>query len=59
MIFTVVFEGTSVSCSSPRCVQRLLALGWRLADPDQTEALLRALEEEEDLRDPDAFVHSG
>jgi hypothetical protein len=43
----VNFEGESISCSSPRCIQRLLGLGWRLADPSQAESLLQALEAEE------------
>lgn len=47
MVFKVKFEGESISCSSPRCIQRLLGLGWRLADPSQAEPLLQALEAEE------------
>ncbi len=47
MVFKVTFEEQSISCSSPRCIQRLLSHGWRLADPSQTEDLLRALEAEE------------
>ena len=47
MVFKVNFEGESISCSSPRCIQRLLSQGWRLADPSQTEDLLQALEAEE------------
>ena len=47
MVFKVNFEGESISCSSPRCIQRLLSQGWRLADPYQTEDLLQALEAEE------------
>lgn len=47
MVFKVLFEGESVVCSSPRCIQLLLNHGWRLADPAQTEDLLKALEAEE------------
>jgi hypothetical protein len=47
MVFKVLFEGESVVCSSPRCIQLLLHHGWRLADPAQTEHLLKALEAEE------------
>lgn len=47
MVFKVLFEGESVVCSSPRCIQLLLHQGWRLADPAQTEHLLNALEAEE------------
>ena len=47
MVFKVLFEGESVVCSSPRCIQLLLHQGWRLADPAQTEHLLEALEAEE------------
>jgi hypothetical protein len=47
MVLKVSFDGESISCSSPRCIQRLLSQGWRLADPSQTEDLLQALEAEE------------
>lgn len=47
MIFKVRLDGESIACSSPRCVQRLLAQGWQLADPTQTDALLEALRREE------------
>jgi len=47
MVFKVNFEGESISCSSPRCIQRLLSQGWRLAEPSQTEDLLQSLEAEE------------
>jgi hypothetical protein len=47
MVFKVSFDGESISCSSPRRIQRLLSQGWRLADPSQTEDLLQALEAEE------------
>jgi hypothetical protein len=47
MLFTVDFDGESISCSSPRCIQRLLSQGWRLAEPSQTEDLLQSLEAEE------------
>jgi hypothetical protein len=47
MVFSVNFEGESIFCSSPRCIQRLLNQGWRLADPSQTDDLLRSLEAEE------------
>ena len=47
VVFKVVFDGESIVCSSPRCVQNLLSQGWRLADPEQTEDLLKALEAEE------------
>lgn len=48
MVFKVNFDGESISCSSARCIQRLLSQGWQLADPVQTEDLLRLLEEEEE-----------
>ena len=57
MLFRVNFEGETNSCSSPRCIQRLLSLGWRLADPSQTEDLLDALEDEEPL-EPGIVLHS-
>ncbi len=47
MVFRVGFDGELISCSSARCIQRLLSLGWRLADSSQTEDLLQALEAEE------------
>jgi hypothetical protein len=49
MLFRVDFEGETIACSSPRCIQRLLSLGWQLADPSQAEDLLDALEDEEPL----------
>jgi hypothetical protein len=55
-IFAVSFEGESISCSSPRCIQRLLGLGWRLADPSQTEDLLLALEADE-MAVPSEVLH--
>jgi hypothetical protein len=48
MVFKVKFDGESISCSSARCIQRLLSQGWQLADPAQTEDLLRSLEAEEE-----------
>lgn len=56
MIFKVHFDGESIACSSPRCIERLLGQGWRLADPDQTEDLLQALRAEE-LAEPEGAVH--
>jgi hypothetical protein len=56
MLFTVDFDGESISCSSPRCIQRLLSQGWQLADPSQTEDLLQALEAEE-LAEPGEVLH--
>jgi hypothetical protein len=47
MLFKVNFDGESISCSSPRCIQRLQSHGWRLAEPSQTEDLLQALEAQE------------
>ena len=47
MVFKVSFDDGSISCSSARCIQRLLSQGWRLADPSRTEDLLQALEAEE------------
>lgn len=58
MVFKVNFEGESISCSSPRCIQRLLSHGWRLADPSQNEDLLQALEAE-DLAEPGEVLHPG
>lgn len=57
MVFKVNFEGVSISCSSPRCIQRLLSQGWRLADPSQTEDLLQSLEAEE-LAEEGEALHS-
>ena len=51
MLFKVDLEGESIFCSSPRCIKRLLGLGWRLADPSQTEDLLEALKAEESAGD--------
>jgi hypothetical protein len=51
MVFKVILEGESVSCSSPRCIQRLLSQGWRLADPSQTEDLIQSLQAEELARE--------
>ncbi len=48
MVFKVNFDGESISCSSASCIQRLLSQGWQLADPAQTEDLLRSLGEEEE-----------
>jgi hypothetical protein len=56
MVFKVTFEEESISCSSPRCIERLLSQGWRLADLEQTEELLRALEAEE-LAEQDQAPH--
>ena len=47
MVFKVIFDGESIVCSSPRCILTLLSQGWRLADPEQTEDLIKALEAEE------------
>jgi hypothetical protein len=47
MLFKLDLEGESIFCSSPRSIKRLLNLGWRLADPSQTENLLQALKAEE------------
>ena len=58
MVFKVNFEGESASCSSPRCIQRLLSQGWRLADSSQTEDLLQALEAEE-LAETVEVLHPG
>jgi hypothetical protein len=57
MLFRVDLEGETISCSSPRCIQRLLSLGWRLADPSQIEDLLGALEGEEPVK-PGEVLHS-
>jgi hypothetical protein len=46
-LFEVSLEGESVFCSSPRCVHGLLSQGWQLADPAQTDELVRSLEREE------------
>jgi hypothetical protein len=54
-VFAVSFDGESISCSSPRCIRRLLGLGWRLADPSQTEDLLQALEAEEQAQRGEAL----
>jgi len=56
MVFRVHFEGESISCSSARCIQRLLSLGWQLADSSQTDDLLRALEREE-IEGPGELLH--
>jgi hypothetical protein len=56
MVFKVNFEGDSISCSSPRRVQKLLSQGWRLADPSQTEDLLQSLEAEEPA-EPGEVLH--
>jgi hypothetical protein len=47
MVFKVTFDGESIVCSSPRCIQKLLGQGWQLADPKQAEDLMKALEVEE------------
>jgi hypothetical protein len=47
MVFKVIFDGESIVCSSPRRILTLLSQGWRLADPQQTEDLIKALEAEE------------
>jgi len=55
-VFEVSLDEESISCSSPRCIRRLLCLGWRLADPSQTEDLLQALEAEE-TAEPAEVLH--
>ena len=54
MVFKVEFEGESIFCSSPRCIHRLLDQGWHLADPSQTDELLRSLEMEEPAEEGEA-----
>lgn len=46
-VFKVYLDGDSIFCSSPRCIQKLLSDGWRLADPSQTADLFEALKEDE------------
>lgn len=41
MIFRVELDGESIQCSSPRCIEKLIAQGWSLCDPEQKEALAR------------------
>jgi len=58
MLFRVDFEGESIYCSSARCIQRLLSLGWRLADPSQARHLLAAVEPEEaERQEPVETLH--
>jgi hypothetical protein len=57
MVFTVELEGQSISCSSARCIQRLLRQGWALADPAQGDELVRAVETEAPA-EPSATVHA-
>ena len=56
MVFKVNFDGESISCSSPRCIQRLLSQGWQISNPSQTEDLLQALEAEEQA-EPGEVLH--
>lgn len=56
MVFRVDFDGELISCSSARCIQRLLSQGWRLADPWQAEDLPEALEAE-DLAETGEVFH--
>ena len=46
MRFEVTLDDGSILRASPRCIQMLLSSGWRLADPGQTEDLLKAVEAE-------------
>jgi len=57
MVFKVIFDGESVVCSSPRCILTLLSQGWRLADPGQTQDLIKALEAE-DSAGADETLHA-
>ena len=43
MLFTVEMDEVRISCSSPRCIQRLLQHGWTLADPSQADDLTAQL----------------
>jgi len=45
--FTVEMDEVRISCSSPRCIQRLLHHGWTLADPSQSADLMAQLAEEQ------------
>jgi hypothetical protein len=55
-VFKVSIDGEeSISCSSPRCIQRLLGKGWRLADPSQTKDLVQSLEAEEKAEKEDVL----
>jgi len=58
MVFRVNFDGESISCSSPRCIQSLINHGWQLADPSQTADLLQALEAE-GLMETGNSLHPG
>ena len=47
MTFTVEMDDVRISCSSPRCIQRLLRHGWTLTDPSQSDDLKAQLAAEE------------
>lgn len=57
MVFKVLMEGESISCSSPRCIQRLLSQGWQLADPSQDVDLREALRATEEMDESEAVLH--
>jgi hypothetical protein len=43
MTFTVEMDEVRISCSSPRCIQRLLRYGWTLTDPSLSDDLVAQL----------------
>lgn len=47
MAFTVEMDEARISCSSPRCIRRLLKHGWTLTDPSQSGDLMAQLAAEE------------
>jgi hypothetical protein len=47
MTFTVEMDEVQISCSSPRCIERLLRHGWTLADPSQSDDLMAQLAADE------------
>lgn len=58
MEFTVEMEDVRISCSSPKCIQRLIQQGWKLVDPSQSDDLmaqLAALEAAES--EPEPSIH--
>lgn len=42
-VYALELAGRNLYCSSPCCVSKLLAQGWRLSDASQLAALVRVL----------------
>ena len=59
MEFTVEMEEVRISCSSPKCIQRLILQGWKLVDPSQSDDLTAQLAEAEPAvsSEPGPSVH--